>query len=385
MSKSIVCSENFCVGCNACVNICPKNAIKIVDDKLHINAYIDEEKCVDCGLCKKVCQQNNSVTYNNPIAWYQGWTNDEATRIQASSGGFASTAANYFFEKEYAVFTCTLNNGKFIYRKIADKKDFKKCIGSKYVKSDTDHVYSQIRKELASGQKVLFIGLPCHIQGLKLFVGEELQDNLLNIDLICHGTPSFELYKKYLDEKGIELELVQSISFRQKTQYTDLIPSGYEYWLAPFLRGLNYTKNCYHCKFACKGRVSDITIGDSWGTTLSIIEKNKGVSLIICNTEKGIFITKLLDFHLEDVDVKRAIYNNKQLIRSTDIPKERSEFEAILSKTGNYHKAVRSCYRKAILKTKLKQSFVGQILKKALKRNADLSQVKIAFYEHVER
>ena len=48
-------------------------------------------------------------------------------------------------------------------------------------------------------------------------------------------------------------------------------------------------ESCTHCPFASTTRCSDITIGDFWG-----IEKikpefddNRGVSLVICNTEKG--------------------------------------------------------------------------------------------------
>ena len=45
-----------CCGCNACGDICPKNAISFKTD---IEGFwypeVDMEKCIDCGLCEKVC------------------------------------------------------------------------------------------------------------------------------------------------------------------------------------------------------------------------------------------------------------------------------------------------------------------------------------------
>ena len=42
-----------CVGCGACVEVCPVHAISIVGGKAKINA----NKCVDCGRCAQVCPQ----------------------------------------------------------------------------------------------------------------------------------------------------------------------------------------------------------------------------------------------------------------------------------------------------------------------------------------
>jgi len=42
-----------CVGCGACVDACPAEAISMVNDK----AKIDSNKCIDCGRCAQVCPQ----------------------------------------------------------------------------------------------------------------------------------------------------------------------------------------------------------------------------------------------------------------------------------------------------------------------------------------
>ena len=40
-----------CTGCESCVEACPSEAIKMVDEK----AVIDNDACVDCGVCVDEC------------------------------------------------------------------------------------------------------------------------------------------------------------------------------------------------------------------------------------------------------------------------------------------------------------------------------------------
>ena len=80
----------------ACLDICPRGAIKIVDDLAAYNAMIDYDKCVDCGLCHNVCPNNNKLPLTEPIMWVQGWAKKESERAQSSSGGFATAIAKSF-------------------------------------------------------------------------------------------------------------------------------------------------------------------------------------------------------------------------------------------------------------------------------------------------
>ena len=381
--KKTVCKEKNCVGCNACVQICRKDAVRIEDHKYYLDAVIDSARCVECGMCSKVCQQNTTPSYHHALAWYQGWSNNEEIRIKSASGGIATAAAQFFLKKNYSVYACRFLNGKLIYQKVANEKQLVHFAGSKYVKSDTSTVYSEIKSELKAGTNVLFIGLPCHVQGLKLFLGDKLQEKLFTVDLICHGTPSFALYKQYLEEKGVKPEFVSDVSFRQKTAYTASYPKNFEYWNFPFLNGLTFTENCYDCKFACEDRISDITIGDSWGSELGIDEKNKGISLIICNTEKGLGLINSLDLHLEYVDIKKAQQSNRQLLHSTARPENRKRFVNSLIKTDHYHKSIGACYPKYIVKAALKRTIIGSLLKKIRKNRNRSDYVKIECIENV--
>ncbi len=43
--------EEECLGCGACEDICPVEAVKIVEDK----AQVDVDWCIGCGVCAVVC------------------------------------------------------------------------------------------------------------------------------------------------------------------------------------------------------------------------------------------------------------------------------------------------------------------------------------------
>ena len=91
-----------CVGCRACLNICPSKAIIMKEDEEgFFYPVVDSEKCTNCGLCKKACPSlNKSEVYNentlNPDC-YAVMADDE-TRLVSSSGGAFTLIANKIFE-----------------------------------------------------------------------------------------------------------------------------------------------------------------------------------------------------------------------------------------------------------------------------------------------
>lgn len=363
-----VCGINMCAGCMACVNKCPREAINIVDNMKHFNAIIDEKKCIECGLCEKVCPQTNTPEKNDPIKWYEGWTNDDIIRSHSSSGGAAASIAKAFIDDGGYVCSCLFEGGAFIFRITNMEDSAKRFAGSKYVKSNPGNVYKEIDELLKAGRKVLFIGLPCQVAGLKNF--SHNNDKLFTVDLICHGTPSAKTLDLFLRQNGIEIKALKNISFRSeagmgltKDGFGVSMPGTVDPYLLSFLNALNYTENCYSCKFASRKRISDITLGDNWGTELKN-EMRKGVSLILINTNRGNELISKANLELLDVDVERAIAANGQLSQPSKAPETREWFMDALIAGEKYNHLV----RKVLPKQYMRQILKGYAVKLHLKK-----------------
>ena len=214
-----VCEVNKCTGCQACVDICPKHAVSISDTMKDLNAIIDEKKCILCGACERVCQQIHPMELKKPLEWFQGWSNDASSRARSSSGGFAYQLMKQFIKDGGLVCSCIFDNGMFRYKLADSEGELEAFRGSKYVKSNPEGVYDAVKRRLMDSCDVLFIGLPCHVAGLKRFVGSRFDDGLYTVDLICHGSPSQKLLKKYLAENSIPVDRISNITFRQKNKF----------------------------------------------------------------------------------------------------------------------------------------------------------------------
>ena len=352
-----VCELNMCNGCMACVEKCHRNAITIKDDLKYYNALIDTKKCVDCGLCTKVCPRENDNDMSKPKWWYQGWADSEI-REHASSGGAASAIIRAFIKNGGYVASCLFDSGKFVFEVTNEMAVARKFAGSKYVKSNPEKIYGKIQSLLKANQKVLFIGLPCQVAAVNQFIKDKT--NLVTADLICHGTPSPYLLKKCLQEYGHDINTLTDINFRIKSLY-ELNRDGkpiaafhtMDNYLIAFLHSYDYTENCYSCKFATLDRVSDITLGDSWGTELSGEVKN-GVSLILCQSEKGKELIESAGLNLLDVDINNAISHNEQLNKPSKCSKSRDQFFENYNRYNNFGKALVKTAPGIVAKEKVK-------------------------------
>jgi len=358
-----VCELNRCAGCGACVAKCPKNAVRVVDDLKALNATIAPALCVDCGLCERVCPVVNPVEATRPVEWRQGWAENEAVRAAASSGGVATALAQAFVENGGVVCSCVFRRGNFVFDFAETSDDVAKFAGSKYVKSDPTDAYAEILRTLKSGRKVLFIGLPCQVAGVRNFTGDN--ESLYTVDLICHGSPSPNILRMFLKERGYDAEMVDNVAFREKTEFFLSVdgrgvepPTVRDRYVFAFLKSICYTENCYDCRYASLERVADITLGDSWGSELSETEQKKGVSLILRRTERGAELLESAELRLSDVDLDKAIANNRQLSKPSERPSERERFYDLLNKTGSFNKTIRKLYPKVCLRQRVKAALI---------------------------
>ena len=354
-----VCCENDCTGCGACVSVCPQKAVILKDNIEYMIAEIDEDLCIRCKACYNVCQQNNPLVLSEPTCWYQGWAKS-SIRQNGSSGGLATSIMMSFVGEKSYVCSCIFDQGEFNYVITNKMSEIGKFSGSKYVKSKPNSVYKKILNYLKDNNRVLMIGLPCHIGALKKYINGLYSDRLYTIDLICHGTPSPELLKSYINEKRIQYNQIKNIKFREKNTFGLIVddkpvvmPGTIDRYTLGFLKGLFYTKNCYSCQYAQTNRVGDLTLGDSWGTKL-IDEEKKGVSLVLCQNNKGKELIKTSDLYLHDVDLIEAKKSNHQLNTPTLERNERKSFFINYYKTNSFSQAVFRCYKKNCIKQVIK-------------------------------
>lgn len=337
-----------CSGCAACVNICPKKAIMLLPDEdgfLYPN--IDESKCIDCSLCDSVCQielQFKKEEYQQ--AFFAFINNNEKHLKVSSSGGAFLAVAEYVFHHGGVVVGCAFDqNLKAVHTVTHDLAEcIEKLCGSKYVQSEIQSTYAEVKQLLKNGKLVLYVGTPCQIEGLLLFLKNK-PTNLITMDLICHGISSPLLWKKH--KEYLESKVHKKINqyyFRSKKREGWSLYYYYYYgknrckhgtsfldrYFFDFLKGLNYRESCYVCRYANLNRVGDITIGDFWGAEKYIdgVDLSSGVSLIIINSSTGNEIMNQIKDHvwLQRVSVENAIKENHNLMQPTARPKERDQY-----------------------------------------------------------
>lgn len=307
-----------CCGCGSCMNICPKNAINMKEDEYgYIYPSVDNTLCICCGACLKSCVFQNKEILNTPLETYAAVTANTNINNSASGGIFASIAKSVILD-EGIVFGASMEyvNGKLTPMHIGINKvnELIRLQGSKYVQSYIGSIYKDVEEQLASERVVLFSGTPCQVAGLKSYLKRDYE-NLLLIDIICHGVPSARFFRDYVKllEKKIGNKIID-FKFRDKTMgwgrlgkviyqkangdsSYKMIYSQESSYYKLFLDSDIYRESCYQCKYACHDRVGDITIGDYWGIHIEhpelltinngALDQSEGVSCLITNTEKG--------------------------------------------------------------------------------------------------
>ena len=361
----LVCEKNKCTGCMACIDICQKNAIIIHDTMDAYNAVIDKDKCINCGMCHQICQNNSPVSVKKPEEWYQGWAENNEIRRKGASGGLAMAIAGSFINQGGVVCSCVFESGKFIFKLVDSVYDLQQFAGSKYVKSNPMGIYRAIKDQLKSKKKVLFIGLPCQVAAVRNYMGERIGKQLYTVDLICHGTPSPKVLEKFLSQYQQSLEKIEDIKFRIKGKfqiyegYKGIITTGVcDRYMIAFLNALTYTENCYECQYAKKERVSDLTLGDSWGSQIKREERAKGISLVLSQSEKGIELLKMADLRLRSVSLEQAIENNQQLCCPSLQPEKWDEFFGKLKKGKRFNRLVEKYLPRNCLKQDIKRIMI---------------------------
>ena len=192
-----------CCGCTACVNVCPTKAITMHSDQLgFLYPIVEESMCIDCGRCIKVCAFHNeydrSLNLPYPVAY--AVRHKDSNEVATSRSGAAFIAiADWALSHDGVVYGAGYaDHFRVIHKRAESKQECFEFKGSKYVQSDLNTVFTQVKKDLASGKIVLFSGTPCQTAALNSFVGAKYRSNLYLVDIVCHGVPSPFIWRDYL-------------------------------------------------------------------------------------------------------------------------------------------------------------------------------------------
>ena len=338
--------KSKCCGCNACGDVCPKDAIFFqIDIEGFWYPVVDKDRCIDCGLCDKVCpvihvdelKKNDFPQSECHAAIHK----NIEVRFDSTSGGlFSALSERTYKEGGYvggAIFNKDYSVSHFISN---DKKDLAALRSSKYLQSNAEGFYRLVRQLLKRGEKVLVCGTPCQMAALRRFLVKDY-DNLVIVDFICLGVNSPKVFRKYLDyledryqskiiyfkAKNKELgwrQLTSKVVFQNKQVLYDTKDTSF--FTIGYLSTKVYSRpSCYDCQFKGFPRIADITVADYWGAEHTVgkeLDNDMGTSLVMLNSHKGKLYFETIKPSIIEMEIpfESILGGNRALVQSLGAP-----------------------------------------------------------------
>ena len=308
--------KSKCCGCCACIDVCTHFAISLkTDDEGFWYPVVDSEKCIDCGLCEKVCpiinvKELKKNDFATPICYAAHHKNLEV-RFDSTSGGIFSALAEEVYKMNGYVGGAVYKDDWSACHFLSNNKaDLKRLRSSKYLQSNAESFYTQVKEAVVTGLPVLVCGTPCQMAALKRFLHKDYA-NLIIADFICHSVASPKAHRKYFDwleekygskvvyfrAKNKELgwrNLTKKSIFADGKSYYGV--KGKDLYSRAYHSGMIDRLSCYECPFKGYPRISDITLADFWGVEkiAKELDNDTGTSAVLINSQKGMdFFNKI--------------------------------------------------------------------------------------------
>lgn len=335
--------KEHCCGCTACANICPTGCISMQpDEEGFLYPNINKEKCIECNKCETVCPIKNNQIEERKIEAVCLRSVDMDTVNESTSGGFFTPLCEYVLKLNGVVVGVAFTENKKIEHILVDNNnryEVSKLRGSKYVQSYLNDTFSRIKQLLDNERLVCFSGTPCQVSGLIGYLEKDYK-NLITVDVVCHGTPSPKLWKKYVDyqERKYNSE-IREVSFRKKTYgyhsgamelmfENGKIHNGsarVDFMLKSFFSEISSRPSCYDCRFKNDQHQSDFTIFDCWSASElvpGLKDDDKGYTNVFINSDKGRILFEGLkdEYEWYPVDLEQAISLDGIMVRNSAKP-----------------------------------------------------------------
>ena len=296
-------SKKTCSGCGACTGICPVGAIEHTQNMWGFFEAHANEKCIECGKCRKICQKYQNIhgtrLLDAKMIPMQSGTYEHI--MQCSSGGVAYEIGLYGIEHGYIVLGTIYNvsNNRAEMKLAYTREELDEFKGSKYVQSNSARAICQlvsIAKQDPS-KKFMVFALPCQIFGIRKLLNESgIRNEVLLIELFCHGVPSYVIWDKFLDEQGFTdntgvcfrdprypwhvCKMRLTNGTREKVLKQEEVP-----FYQMYFDNVALNDSCYECELRMSQSVADLRVGDCWGKRYS--ENHDGVSVCAIFSESA--------------------------------------------------------------------------------------------------
>ncbi|WP_430883946.1 Coenzyme F420 hydrogenase/dehydrogenase, beta subunit C-terminal domain [Fusibacter sp. JL216-2] len=307
----VVQNMDMCSGCGSCVIACPPKIIDMQVTDIH-RPLVCEEDCINCGRCLDVCPNYKwnfeelsfkplDKYFNSDI--YVGYSNDSEIRMKSSSGGICTTVIKALMEQNIvdgAIVSYFDTEHMVGYPKIIySVAELMKSSKSKYCSIPVNTILD----ELEEGKRYVYVGLPCHIVGLKEIskINKKVNESIvLTVGLMCGHIPTYDGIKDIIKKNNKTFGL-QNLQFREEGWGVSLLDSkvdgdeiiNKDYWSTYFNNYLYSVKSCIKCRnFFAEG--ADIVLGDAWELKSHKDYCGKGANLILAMSEEGNLILRKL-------------------------------------------------------------------------------------------
>ena len=331
-----VINQGICVGCGACVGLCPY--FNYFDGKVVVldRCYADTWRCLQ--LCpradyeKTSPQREESDVRNGEIGPHRkivmAQASDKDIRKYAQYGGVVSGLLIVALEKgmiSSAVLTDSGNKLSPAGTLATNRSDVLQCAGSRYSASGG---LSAMNKALKAGQEGLgVVGLPCQMEALARLRfmepdGKEMDSRVaLKIGLFCTWAVDYRGLEAFLRSKGIKGDVKKyDIPPPPAETFQVMTDKGRKDFALSDIRHL-IQKGCTLCQ-DMTAELADISVGtvegrNEWNTV--VIRTERGAELFNSAVEEGLLEIDELPLenleHLKEASQNKRVRGHKERIK----------------------------------------------------------------------
>ena len=306
---------SLCVGCGACLGVCPKNAIHIENKKGLLTVSFNPEKCVNCFKCVKICPvlsnlQTVKPNFHDALGKIKkvffGYSTNNNLRYNGASGGIVTSLLLYMLQHKLVDKVLVVRMEGFTVKPLltGNEDEVISAQGSIYFKTFSLRILQDIIHNIKKGKRLGIVGLPCQISTLKKRL-KNYENKTFFIGLICNHTNEYwymhHIIERYLPKNTKPLGISArkdgwpgtiKILFKSKNQNPKETRIDYntQFWgLLPSL-GISAPSGCLICTDHLASK-ADIVAADAWHPKY-VGNDVLGVSIILVRTEKGLKLIK---------------------------------------------------------------------------------------------